>query len=115
MRFCILYRQNKNKIILVKYEDFIIDKKKYIEDLALDLDFTIQTDISNYVNIQYQPKGNAEIDLKEFFGSERLISLSREISKIYEETYRGSISDAITYLADKNPKGEFVICIDKVK
>jgi 16S rRNA (cytidine1402-2'-O)-methyltransferase len=54
-------------------------------------------------------------DLKEFFGSERLISLSREISKIYEETYRGSISDAITYLADKNPKGEFVICIDKVK
>ena len=36
-------------------------KKKYI---ALDLGFTIQTDISNYVNIQYQPKGNAEIDLK---------------------------------------------------
>jgi 16S rRNA (cytidine1402-2'-O)-methyltransferase len=54
-------------------------------------------------------------DLKEFFESERLISLSREISKIYEETYRGSISDAITYFADKNPKGEFVICIDKVK
>jgi len=53
--------------------------------------------------------------LKEFFGPERKISLSREISKIYEETYRGSISDAITYLADKNPKGEFVICIDKVK
>ena len=53
--------------------------------------------------------------LEEFFGSERQISLSREISKIYEETYRGSISEAITYLADKNPKGEFVICIDKIK
>ena len=39
-------------------------KKKYI---ALDLGFTIQTDISNYVNIQYQPKGNTEIDLKDFF------------------------------------------------
>ena len=36
-------------------------KKKYI---ALDLGFSIQIDISNYVNIQYQPKGNAEIDLK---------------------------------------------------
>ena len=36
-------------------------KKKYI---ALDLGFTIQIDISYYVNIQYQPKGNAEIDLK---------------------------------------------------
>ncbi len=54
-------------------------------------------------------------DLKEFFGPERTISLSREISKIYEETFRGTISDAATHLSTKNPKGEFVICIDKVK
>ena len=53
-------------------------------------------------------------DLKEVFGPERVISLSREISKIYEETFRGTISDAIIHLANKNPKGEFVICIDKV-
>ena len=63
-----IYKQNKDRIILVKYEDFILDKKKYIEDLSVALDFTIQTDISKYVNIQYQPKGNAEIDLKDFFG-----------------------------------------------
>ena len=49
-------------------------KKKYI---ALDLGFTIQTDISNYVNIQYQPKGNAEIDLKEFFGAENYKIIER--------------------------------------
>lgn len=54
-------------------------------------------------------------DLKEFFGPEREISLSREISKIYEETYRGTIRDAIAHLAKKKPKGEFVICIDKEK
>ena len=53
-------------------------------------------------------------DLKEVFGPERVISLSREISKIYEETFRGTISDTIIHLATKNPKGEFVICIDKV-
>ena len=53
-------------------------------------------------------------DLKEFFGPDRKISLSREISKIYEETYRGTIEDAIDYLSNKNPKGEFVICIDKL-
>ena len=52
-------------------------------------------------------------DLKEFFGSDRRISLSREISKIYEETYRGTIEDAIAHFSNKNPKGEFVICIDK--
>ena len=54
-------------------------------------------------------------DLKEFFGPDRTISLSREISKIYEETFRGTISDAAIHLSTKNPKGEFVICIDKVK
>ena len=52
-------------------------------------------------------------DLKKFFGSDRRISLSREISKIYEETYRGTIEDAIMHFSNKNPKGEFVICIDK--
>jgi len=49
----------------------------------------------------------------EYFGEERQISLSREISKIYEETYRGSISEAIKYFSNKKIKGEFVICIDK--
>ena len=72
-----IYKQNLDKIILVKYEDFIIDKKKYIDGLALDLGFTIQTDISNYVNIQYQPKGNAEIDLKEFFGEKNYKIIER--------------------------------------
>ena len=53
-------------------------------------------------------------DLKKFFGADRRISLSREISKIYEETYRGTIEDAIMHFSNKNPKGEFVICIDKL-
>ena len=65
-----IYKQNQNKIRLVKYEDFILDKQKYIENLALELDFTIQSNISNSVNIQYQPKGNSEIDLRKFFGVE---------------------------------------------
>ena len=49
----------------------------------------------------------------EFFGEDRQISLSREISKIYEETFRGSIAEAIKYFSNKKIKGEFVICIDK--
>ena len=53
-------------------------------------------------------------DLKKFFGSDRRISLSREISKLYEETYRGTIEDAIIHFSNKTPKGEFVICIDKL-
>lgn len=52
-------------------------------------------------------------ELLEYFGADRQISLSREISKIYEETYRGSINEAIKYFSNKKIKGEFVICIDK--
>jgi len=52
-------------------------------------------------------------DFLEYFGEERQISLSREISKIYEETYRGSVVEAVKYFSNKKIKGEFVICIDK--
>ena len=52
-------------------------------------------------------------DLIEFVGSDREVSLSREISKIYEETFRGSVSEAIEHFSDKKIKGEFVICINR--
>ena len=45
------------------------------------------------------------------------VSSQREIiellSKIYEETFRGSVSDAIEHFSDKKIKGEFVICINR--
>ena len=51
----------------------------------------------------------------EYFGEDRQITLSREISKIYEETFRGSVVEAVKYFSNSNKKikGEFVICIDK--
>ena len=49
----------------------------------------------------------------EYLGEDRQIALSREISKIYEETFRGSIVEAVKYFSNKKIKGEFVICIDK--
>ena len=54
-------------------------------------------------------------DLSDFLGGDREISVSREISKMYEETFRGSVSDALKYFSDKKIKGEFVICIDRSK
>lgn len=47
-------------------------------------------------------------DLKQVFG-DRYISISREISKKYEEIYRGTISSVIDEL--DSPKGEFVIVV----
>lgn len=52
-------------------------------------------------------------DMKETIGSERKIAIVREISKIYEEVFRGTIEEAILEYNERTIKGEFVICIDK--
>ena len=80
-----IYKQHKDRIVLVKYEDFILDKKKYIEDLSLSLELTVKADISNYVNIQYQPKGKSEINLKKFFGVENYNNIEKLCKKNMEE------------------------------
>ena len=48
----------------------------------------------------------------EIFGSERQISVSREISKIHEETVRGAISGVIIHFTENTPRGEFVIVVE---
>lgn len=50
-------------------------------------------------------------DMLEYFG-DRKISLCRELTKIYEEVIRTTISGAIKYYSDKNPKGEYVLIIE---
>jgi 16S rRNA (cytidine1402-2'-O)-methyltransferase len=47
----------------------------------------------------------------EYFGEERLLSVSREISKMFEETKRGTIKEVLQYFEEKKPKGEFVIVV----
>ena len=49
--------------------------------------------------------------LAEFFGKERRASLSRELSKRFEETCRGTIEELISYFSVNEPKGEFVIIV----
>ncbi len=49
-------------------------------------------------------------DFEEYFGN-RQASVSREISKLYEETKRGTLQELAAYFNEKTPKGEFVICV----
>ena len=49
--------------------------------------------------------------LSEAMGEGRKVSISREISKLYEETLRGSLKELIIYFTKNQPKGEFVIVI----
>jgi 16S rRNA (cytidine1402-2'-O)-methyltransferase len=50
-------------------------------------------------------------DFAKFFGNDRQISISREISKIHEETIRGSIEQLINIAKNRQLKGEFVIVV----
>ena len=54
-------------------------------------------------------------DFSNRFGADRKISVSREITKIYEETIRGSVEHIINLFTDKIPKGEFVIIVEGCK
>ena len=49
--------------------------------------------------------------LVDHFGADRQVSVSREISKMYEETIRGTLTEVITHFETKKPKGEFVIVL----
>lgn len=54
----------------------------------------------------------------EVFGEERRVSCCREISKLHEESVRGTLAEAIAHFKETEPRGEFVIVVagkEKVK
>jgi 16S rRNA (cytidine1402-2'-O)-methyltransferase len=54
-------------------------------------------------------------DFYEYFGPEREISISKELTKIFEDTQRGKIKDIIDNYKNKKLKGEFVIVVKGLK
>ena len=51
-------------------------------------------------------------ELGEYLGGERRASVSRELSKLYEETRRGSLRELIAHYAAKPAKGEIVVVVE---
>ena len=51
----------------------------------------------------------------EFFGADRQVSVSREISKVHEETVRGTLEEVIQHFSEHEPKGEIVIVLAGLK
>lgn len=47
----------------------------------------------------------------EYFGTDRQASVSRELTKMFEETVRGTLTEIIAYFAEKTIKGEIVIVV----
>ncbi len=51
----------------------------------------------------------------EFFGEARFVSVSRELTKLYEETFTGSLLEVTNHFKSKEVKGEIVLVIDGKK
>ena len=52
--------------------------------------------------------------MKPIFGGNRKIAIVREISKLHESTFTGTLEEAKLYFEGKKPKGEFVIIVDGI-
>ena len=50
--------------------------------------------------------------LKEVFGSERRASVCREISKLHEESRRGTLEELVSHFSQTEPRGEIVVVVE---
>lgn len=50
-------------------------------------------------------------NFKEYFGPDRQASVSRELTKVFEETMNGTLEELVTYYSVKQVKGEIVVVV----
>lgn len=50
-------------------------------------------------------------ELSEYLGNDRKICVGREMTKMHEDIYRGTIGDALDYFTSENTRGEFVVLV----
>lgn len=50
-------------------------------------------------------------ELNEFVGPNRTICVGRELTKMFEDIFRGTVEEALEYFTDQNTRGEFVVII----
>ncbi|MGD1947354.1 MAG: 16S rRNA (cytidine(1402)-2'-O)-methyltransferase [Croceivirga sp.] len=51
----------------------------------------------------------------DYFGPERPVSVSRELTKLYEETIRGTVAEVLAHFEENPPKGELVVIVGGIK
>lgn len=54
-------------------------------------------------------------DFLKTFGPERQVSITKEISKVFESTLRGNLKEVLNQISDIKVKGEFVIVVGGMK
>lgn len=51
-------------------------------------------------------------DLGAAFGAERRVAVCRELTKRFEEVWRGTLAEAVAHVAAREPRGEYVLVVD---
>lgn len=67
-----LYLRHRDRMQLIRYEDFLADKRGAIEGLAARLGVPQAGDIQDKLDTRYQPRGDRDADWLDFFGRENL-------------------------------------------
>lgn len=52
------------------------------------------------------------VDLAEVLGGARRVALCRELTKLHEETWRGTLAEAVAHCVATQPRGEYVVVVD---
>lgn len=91
------------------FEGFLpVNKKERVERLEL---LRNETALMVFYEAPHKLK-NTLSGLAEFFGTERKISICRELTKIHEEVLRFTLGEAVEYYSTNEPKGEFVLVLE---
>ncbi|MDE6835011.1 MAG: 16S rRNA (cytidine(1402)-2'-O)-methyltransferase [Ruminococcus sp.] len=91
------------------FEGFLpVNKKERSERLELLKD---ETGLIIFYEAPHKLKNTLSC-LAEFFGTERKISLCRELTKIHEEVLRMTLGEAVDYYNINEPRGEFVLVME---
>jgi len=51
------------------------------------------------------------LDMLEVFGDDRVVSVSKELTKLHEHTFTGPLKEPVEHVKSRSQKGEFVVCI----
>lgn len=91
------------------FEGFLPQKKKEKDNLLKDLQGEKRTII--FYEAPHRLLKTLK-DFSQYFGDSRRITLARELTKLHEDFWRGTIKDAIASYQNQNPKGEFTIIVE---
>ena len=82
-----IYQANRDCLIYIRYEDFLLNKVDFIKELAKKIQLEPTHNISNRVDFQYQPRGDRHITWIDFFGEDNLFkieSICKERMKLFD-------------------------------